>query len=208
MNFAEKRRFEKYVNDNRIAMLKLLRTGVGRPDCWKESNYRDMQDYLRDIRILGAREDSIAEAAEIFARITNRTLEVAAPPNDNGAARKLAEVIRDSSPVQRVIEGIDIRLDNDQNKHQHPTKPIGNRQKGGGNRFKAQCDAAWHIANTMVHMARWANDLGAMRVGDKQYHGQAVAVNNIHYEGFCLYANDTKYVLFHCYPSDSNALKL
>jgi hypothetical protein len=31
------------------------------------------------------------------------------------------------------------------------------------------CNAAWHRANTMVHMANWANGLGNKPEGDQSY---------------------------------------
>ena len=79
--------------------------------------------------------------------------------------------------------------------------------KGGGNRFVATCDAAWHQANTMVHMGNWALALPVV-LGQVAYHGQAIPVGGIHYEGFCLNAAGGRYVLFHCYPADGSALKL
>jgi len=100
-----------------------------------------------------------------------------------------------------------VQLDCDQLKHQHPTVPIGTRVKGGGNRFVVTCDEAWHRGNTMVHMAQWATKLGVMAVGEQTYHGQAVPVNEIHYEGFCLFARGQKYVSFHCYPANDSRLK-
>jgi hypothetical protein len=108
--------------------------------------------------------------------------------------------------VQRVLHGVDTRLDNDQLKHQPKAYPIGNRHKGGGNRFNDTADSAWHILTTLDYMADWAKKLVGMGQGEIRYHGQAIPVGGIHYEGYCLMATGAKYVIFHCYPSNTSAL--
>lgn len=184
----------------------LIKTGDGRPTAAKEANYLEIQSNLTGLGI-NNRSAEVVEAAGILAEVLGRAVEVQEPPNDNGAARKLAVLQGDSSTVQHNIAGVDVRLDIGQLKHQHPSHPIGTRHKGGGNRFNATCDAAWHQANSMAYMAGWANGLAGMVQGEQRFHGQATAVANVHYEGYCLLANGRKYVLFHCYPSDNSPLR-
>ena len=124
------------------------------------------------------------------------------------AALKKLKVLRDgSSGVTITQSGVEVHLDNDQLKHQHPDHPIGTRTVSGGNLFTTVATTAWHEANTLVHMADWAAGLAGMAEGDKREHGQARPVNDIHYEGFCLMAGGQKYVAFHCYPANGSALK-
>jgi hypothetical protein len=122
-------------------------------------------------------------------------------------AKELSAARGDSSGVKITHMGVEVHLDVDQKKHQHPTIPIGTRDKGGGNRFTTVADAAWHQANTMIHMAEWAA-AEEVEEGAKKYHGQAKPVDGIHYEGYVLNAGGKKYVFFHCYPNDSSDLKL
>lgn len=117
----------------------------------------------------------------------------------------------DATNVSLNRNDIDVFLDIDQLKHQPQQFPIGTRQVRGGNKFNpAQAgSAAWHIANTLVHMQDWAANLPELRIGEQQYHGQARPVKGIHYEGYCVKLPDgRKLVLFHCYPSDDSNLKL
>lgn len=184
----------------------LIKNGAGRSDSAKEANFVEIQENLLSLGI-NNRAPEVIEAADILGAVLGRTVEVQAPPNDNGAARKLAVLQRDSSTVQHIIAGVDVRLDEGQLKHQHPSLPIGSRHKGGGNRFDNTCDATWHQTVTMAHMAAWANGLGVMAVGQETYHGQFVPVMQVHYEGYCLFAGGQKYVLFHCYPSNDSPLR-
>ncbi|MDI1481755.1 hypothetical protein [Polyangium sp. y55x31] len=207
MNQQQKRTLTEYAKAHKVALLGSLRTGAGRGVEAKEANFNDVKDLLR-LQGCNITDADVADAVTILKAQLGRELEVQKPPADNGAARKKLQLDADSSAVKKTIKNIDVRLDNDQLKHQHPTKPIGTRQKAGGNRFKDTCDAEWHKDNTLKHMADWAVGLGAMAEGTQTYHGQAVPVNGIHYEGFCLMAGGQKYVLFHCYPSDDSDLKL
>jgi hypothetical protein len=185
----------------------LITTGAGRSVDVKEANYKEVQDNLLFLGI-NNRLAEVTETAGILAGILGRAVEIQAPPADNGASRKLVTLNNESSNVTSIINGVDVRLDNDQLKHQPPSAPIGTRHKGGGNRFNNTATAAWHLANTLPHMAAWANGLGPMNAGQVTFHGQAAPVAFVHYEGYCLMANGTKYVLFHCYPSNNSALKL
>lgn len=205
LNRGQKNALTNYFNLHRVRLLGSFRTGV-RGDDAKENNYIDLQQILLDCYCNNT-EAEVTEAAGIFEEVTKYELQIKKPPNDNGAARKLAALIADSSNVGAVLHGVDVRLDVGQLKHQHPNHPIGTRIKGGGNRFNATCDIAWHRATTIAHMAGWANGLGAMVEGQQTFHGQANAVNGIHYEGFCLMSGGRKYVSFHCYPADGSALK-
>ncbi len=184
-----------------------FKTGTGRGVAAKEANYQAIVDQLQDLK-MKTDENEVKAALRVLEKVLGRTVEVQKPPTDGGAARKLAELKRGSSNVTKVINGVDVRLDIDQLKHQHPKVRIGTRQKGGGNRFVQGCSADWHKANTMTYMAGWASGLPAMADGDKKYHGQAKPVNGIHYEGFCLKAGGKKFVIFHCYPANNSGLKL
>jgi hypothetical protein len=207
-SLANKNKIIAYYTPKKQSLLMgtLIVSGEGRPDSTKESNYIEIQKDLSSLG-LNNRKDDVTEAAGILAGILGRKLEVKEPPADNGAAAKLAALKSDSSDVQQVISNVDVRLDIDQLKHQHKDHPIGTRHKGGGNRFNNTVDANWHRNNSMMHMATWANGLAGMALGEQRYHGQANAVNNVHYEGYCLMAaGGKKYVAFHCYPSDGSPL--
>lgn len=207
MNQNQKTRFESHVRLKGTSLHNTLKTGAGRGLDAKQENYLEVVGLLQELQF-NTQETDVNEGATILKRVLGRELEVQKPPADNGAARKLATLLADSSGVSAVINGVTVQLDCDQLKHQHPTVRIGTREKGGGNRFVAACNAAWHQANTMAHMAQWANGLGVMAVGQQTFHGQMVPVGQIHYEGFCLFANGQKYVSFHCYPANGSPLKL
>lgn len=207
MNQTQKLRFRTYAAAQLNMLRNTLRTGANRGASAKEDNYREVVDLLQ-YHGFNTQAGDIIEAVAILKDVLQRELEVQAPLRDNGAARMLNDVNRDSSTARAVINGIDVRLDIDQLKHQHPTVPIGTRQKGGGNRFVKSCDENWHQANTMAHMAQWAQGIGAMSEGQRVFHGQATPVGDVHYEGFCLMSGGRKYVLFHCYPSNTSRLKL
>jgi hypothetical protein len=201
------KKINDYYTPKKLSLLAgtIIRNGSGRPDDIKESNYIEIQKDLTSLGI-NNKKDEVTEAAGILGTVLGRVVEVKEPPADNGAARSLKALKDDSSTVQALIQGIDVRLDVDQLKHQHKDNPIGTRHKGGGNRFSDACDADWHRQNTLPYMATWAVGLGVMQQGEKQYHGQATPVNNVHYEGYCLMANGQKYVAFHCYPSNNSPL--
>ena len=105
-----------------------------------------------------------------------------------------------------MLNQINVRLDTDQLKHQHPTCPIGDRTTGHGNTFVHTCTGAWHIANTLPHMAAWAAGVANLVEREKVMHGQGEPVDGIHYEGFCVMVKATIYVLFHCYPASGTGL--
>lgn len=208
LNQRDKKKVEDFYKGKKSEVLNgtLYKIGNGRTIEHKESNFVEIRNDLQALGLKNTRVE-IAEAASILSTIVgNRPVEIQEPPNDNGAARKLAVVQTGSSTVRHVIAGVDVRLDNDQLKHQDLKVPIGTRHKGGGNRFDSTCDATWHQTITMAHMAAWANNLGAMNQGDIIYHGQSVPVNQVHYEGYCLFDGVTKYVIFHCYPSNDSPL--
>lgn len=206
MNTKDKNRFKKRCEDNLAYLRNVVKTGEARGADAKEGNYRLVQDELNALA-LNNRKDDVVEAAGYMGEVLGRVVEVQEPPRDNGAAKSLQELKDASSVVQAIIGHVDVRLDNDQLKHQHQDNPIGTRIKGGGNRFNATCDAQWHIDTTLAHMAAWADGLRLVE-GQKVFHGQATPVDGIHYEGFCLLAGAVKYVLFHCYPSDASPLKM
>lgn len=207
LSLTNKNRIIAHYTPRRLALMNgtLISTGAGRPAMAKEGNFIEIQENLLGLGI-NNREDEVTQAAAILGAVLGRIVEVQAPPNDNGAARKLAALIADASDVRHVIAGVDVSLDIDQLKHQDLTVPIGKRRKGGGNRFVATCDATWHQTITMAHMAAWANLEINMEEGEQRFHGQIVAVMNVHYEGYCLLSGDQKYVLFHCYPSNLSPL--
>jgi len=226
LSLASQNKIRNFYGKNRALYLGgiLIKSGVGRSVEIKEANYLEISANLLYLKINNMKAD-IEEASRILGSVLGgsingqvlaRTVEVQAPPIDNGAARKLARVIGDTA-FQASLTGIgapvgvaiDVRLDNDQLKHQHPKVIIGTRKKGDGNRFiQTACTTAAHQTSTMQHMANWAQGLVGMVEGEQRYHGQTVPVNMIHYEGFCLLANGQKYVLFHCYPSHGSPLKL
>jgi hypothetical protein len=208
LNATKKRKIKDFYTGNKATLLlgTFIKSGAGRGDDVKDANFRHIKADLEELEVYSVAAD-VTEAAGILGEVLGRVVEVQEPPNDNGAARKLAQLIRDSSTVHHVIAGVDVRLDNDQLKHQHADNPIGTRHKGGGNRFDTTCDATWHQTVTMAYMAAWANGLGAMNPGDQVFHGQLVPVNNVHYEAFCLFAGGQKYVLYHCYPSNNSPLR-
>lgn len=208
MNVGQKAQYKTLVKSRIISLRNEIKSGAGRSSDGKEGNFRELYAILSELRF-NTQDGDLNDAATIVGvELGNRTVEWQRPPADNGAGRKLATMLGDASAVSHVIRGITVQLDCDQLKHQHPDNPIGTRVKGGGNRFVDTCDAAWHHQNTMDHMATWAAALGPMAAGQQTYHGQAVPVDGIHYEGYCLFANGQKYVSFHCYPSDASALKL
>ncbi len=202
------KKIKDYYTPKKASLLQgsLIKSGAGRSVEIKEANFQEIKDNLVALDVYSLAAD-VTEAAGILGEILGREVEVQAPPQDNGAARKLATLNKDASAVRHVIAGVDVCLDVDQLKHQHPSNPIGNRHKGGGNRFDATCDATWHQTVTMAYMATWANGLGVMNVGAQEFHGQLVPVMNVHYEAFCLYAEGQKHVLFHCYPSNDSPLR-
>lgn len=212
MNKEQKQRFANYISDNgaRIKSAPFLKTGENRSHVEKIANYREVQDLLRQYQPdINADKKTVLEGVNIISHVLGRVIEIEDPETDNSEATRkslisLEGLKRDSSNVTLLQNSVEVHLDIDQLKHQHPTKPIGTRQKGGGNRFKDICDADWHKKNTMVHMADWANSLSGMTTGEKRYHGQSRPENGIHYEGFCLMAGK-KYVLFHCYPANDNS---
>jgi hypothetical protein len=208
MNQGQKTRFKQYVATNSNRLLNSdLKTGEGRGSDAKENNYKIIVGILQELGLNTTKGD-VEEGASLVKQATGRHVEVKEPARDNGAAGKLTTLENGSSDVQEVINHINVRLDNDQLKHQHPHVPIGTRKKGGGNRFVQDCDAAWHRATTMQHMANWAGGLLGITEGQTMFHGQLIPVDDIHYEGFCLLAGGVKYVLFHCYPSDRSPLLL
>ena len=208
MNVSEKAQFKARMAPRVTSLRLTLKTGEGRGVEVQQANGREIMSLLSESRSR-TQDVDINDAAAILSDLLGRLkIEWVRPPAGVDDVRQLATMQADASEVRAAIAGVRVQLDRDQLKHQHPQVPIGTRAVGGGNRFKNTCDAAWHGANTMVHMANWANGLGAMTPGQRQFHGQAVAVDGIHYEGFCLFAGGAKHVSFHCYPADNSPLKL
>lgn len=118
--------------------------------------------------------------------------------------------MNDSSGVSLIQNGVEVHLDVDQLKHQPKQNPIGSRQTKSGNTFEPSNSGsiAWHKSNTLVYMAQWAASLRDIEEGQRIFHGQAKAVNQIHYEGFCTVLGGKKYVLFHCYPADGSNMNM
>jgi hypothetical protein len=208
MNDSQKKKFKELVIRRKQELLQLrIKVKINPSIEEKESNYRAIVECLQQLDYK-TQEADVRDGLTIFKEVLGRAdIEIQKPPPDTGAAQKLAALEAGSSEVKSVIAGVDVRLDNDQLKHQPQNASIGTRIKGGGNRFVGRCDAEWHRANTLVHMATWANGLHGMKDGEQRFHGQATPVNDIHYEGFYLLAGGKKYVLFHCYPADNSPLK-
>jgi hypothetical protein len=212
MNAKDKKDFDRYIAAHRVELLNGLKLGEGRPLPMQEENYGDLVHYLSEAGIKGATDRDVTEAAGMVSKLVGRPLETSRPPTDNGAARKLANLIRDSSTVQAVLQRVDVRLDIDQMKHQSMRSPIGTRNKGGGNRFVETCNAAWHRDTTMLFMARWANAQEPLAEGETRVQRQILAQTDplfegaIHFEGSCLKSGGTLYALFHCYPANNSPL--
>lgn len=211
MNQNQKQQYEKKIKDNIESVRNFIRLGDGRGVSGKEDNFKEIYEHLEALGI-PTNDTNMNEAAAITSKIfADRPVEIQRPPNDNTAKAviELTNIERGSTSVRLQVANVNVRLDSDQNKHQHPAKPIGTRSKTGGNRFIDTCDANWHVTRTLRHMAAWAGLLPVTPVGEKIYHGQAIPVDGIHYEGFCFFApNDQRIVLFHCYPANNTRLKL
>ncbi|CAN5697534.1 hypothetical protein BH10BAC3_BH10BAC3_03790 [soil metagenome] len=208
MNNDQQKRFKLYAATNKLELIQsAFKTGAGRSDADKESNYIEIHYILSKLGFKNTKAE-VEQGADLLMEAIGKHVEVKEPPKDNGAAGKLATLKQESTDVQAVINKVDVRLDIGQLKHQHPEVPIGTRKVGGGNRFVFDCNAEWHRNNTIAHMAAWANGIAGLAEGQTIYHGQFVPVNTIHYEGYCLMSGGTKYVLFHCYPNDNSPLKL
>lgn len=176
----------------------------------KEANYTYLRARLKEwVGSTAGTETDVKEAAAIVKALLPNKPEVSVKKVAEIDVKKLLEELQnDRSTVHAVLNGVNVALDIDQLKHQPSIYKIGSRLKGGGNKFKdSVASEAWHTANTMQHMADWANALAGLKEGEKVYHGQANAVNLIHYEGYCELLNGTKYVNFHCYPANDSPLK-
>ncbi len=209
LNKGQKSTFKAWAETNATLLKTSLSFGDNRPEEAKISNYNDIKHYLYESGINTNKLDDIQQAVEIIKTATGRdALEIQAAPTPVDSGRLLETALAGASDVMITYQGIDVYLDNDQNKHQPQDHPIGTRQVKKGNTFKTDyATPAWHRTNTLVHMGQWAQELGGMQEGQKTQHGQFRVVNEIHYEGFCLYAQGKKYVFFHCYPDDSSEMK-
>ena len=212
MNNSERQKLKTYVATHRVELLTHLYTGERRGPYQQIDNYDRVQACLQALNI-GTGRDNVEEAAGLVGTGLGRVVEVRYDEQAQqerkwaaGAKNAYDALIKGSTTVQAVINGVDVRLDNMQLKHQHPRVPIGDRQVKAGNQFVEQCDAAWHLANTLPHMAQWAAGLQNMKHGEKRQHGQSQPVDGIHYEGDCLMYKGQKYVLFHCYPANNSRL--
>lgn len=207
MNRTNRTKFEAFIRNNLNRIRFEITSGEGRSRDAREANYHAIYGYLQEAKI-DIKSGDVEEAAPIIGTALNRVVEVSRPPEDGGAERKLHALLRDSSGVTIDSAAVYVQLDNDQLKHQPPNAPIGTRQTHGGTKFGVFATADWHRNHTMVYMREWARELGEMREGQAIFHGQAQIVDDIHYEGFCLYAQDKKYVSFHCYPEPGSHLAL
>lgn len=153
----------------------------------------------------GVTKSNLAEIQEAL-----NALREESSSGEDKAEKMLSDAKGDMTDVKLEREGIEVYLDIDQLKHQPILYPIGSRQTKAGNTFKPPTygSKTWHRSNTLVHMADWADSLGVMAEGQREFHGQSTPVGSIHYEGYCLFANGKKYVLFHCYPANKTAMKL
>jgi hypothetical protein len=166
-----------------------------------ETNTVNKRDYVRDLKAASAIDD--ADVAFMWLHVTRYLAAVRVD-----AARALQDAKNGASDVTITQNGVEVWLDNDQLKHQPIGTPIGTRVTSGGNKFKSSnASKAWHQANTLPHMAQWAAGLGRMYEGESIMHGQGMPVNEIHYEGFCLFSGGKKYAFFHCYPAHGSSLK-
>lgn len=161
----------------------------------------------------GFKDDSLdrSKINDVIAYMENHEpYQLAPAPKGNKAESLLKDALGESSVVSIKIKDVEAHLDNGQLKHQPIKYKIGTRITKAGNTFKPDKygSPAWHRTTTLAYMAGWADRLGPMSEGEKIYHGQAKAVNGIHYEGYCLLVNGNKYVFFHCYPADGSKMKL
>jgi hypothetical protein len=174
----------------RLAALE-LRDGRGLKEARRWPAIRDVGGkYLltqKDLGDLDAALKELAQAGETERKLTE-------------ARQKLEDAKSDSSGVSITAEGIEVHLDTAQQKHQATGEKIGERVTGSGTRFNNKADEQWHRDNTLTHMLEWAQGL-KMTEGDVIYHGQTRPVNQVCYEGFCVFIDDVKYVSFHCYPA-------
>ena len=183
-----------------------LKTGEGRYEGAKESNYRWIENTLMLVNGKYSFAD-VTDAAKIFGtQLGGRPVEIQRPVLVDSAALRQRS-LRDATAVMITREDrkppIDVYLDTDQLKHQPPEHKIGTRVARGGTKFTVEeASPEWHCQNTLAYMAEWAHELGAMAEGQKVYFGQKQNVNGIHYEGYCLLAEGRKNVLFHCYPHE------
>lgn len=201
MNLSQRNSFKMHATTCLATLRFVIKFGTSQTKANKEHNYQEVKEVLDDV-IANCGEADVTEAASILTgpNFLARDFEIAKPPAVVNVQALLTALDSDSTAVRATINGANVRLDNDQLKHQHPSVPIGTRQTHGGNQFKAYCDSQWHIDNTLPVMATWAGTLLNMKNGQKIMHGQIKAVDGIHYEGFCQNVNGVKYVLFHCYP--------
>lgn len=127
------------------------------------------------------------------------------------AQRETLADVTDVTITKQVATGpytLDVYLDIDQLKHQPIGQKIGTRVTSAGNTFK-DASKDWHKGKTLVHMRDWAKGLPLGADGSKTYHGQATPVDEIHYEGYCLFVGTTnRIVSFHCYPANKSKMKL
>jgi len=198
----DQKALKTYANSNRSRILTspFLRTGIGRSYTQQEDNFREIQSFLKAIGVTTADDSRVKSATLIIEKEIGRTIEVLKPDPYNIVDNLIKIMKRDETDVELIKHEVKVNLDIDQLKHQHPRVPIGTRKKGGGTRFVESCDKDWHIANTLDHMADWANGLD-MKIGEQIFHGQTIPVEGICYEGFCLMDKEgAKHVLFHCYP--------
>lgn len=203
----DKKELKKYAKKTTQAASGVL-VGAGKSAQDKQKNFLTIKKILSDLGASNTKDHVPLAAAELRSAWKCGVIETQAVDKAIDAAALKLVIDNESSDVTATIGGIDVRLDNDQLKHQPPGTPIGTRITAGGNCFKTTCDGTWHTGLTLVHMSNWAAKEVGMVEGEKRYHGQLKPVDNIHYEGFVQLLNGTKYVLFHCYPGDKSKFLL
>jgi hypothetical protein len=188
----------------------------------RQENFLRLKSWLREVVWPGANADDVewlvnwVNSDECIPRKKKR-MSLAFIDKEIDWAKVYLEKIDNDQAYRKLIDGIEVQLDKDQLKHQPKESPIGDREKGGGEKFadKKKPDGsvidrsskAWHEKNTMKYMADWANTLGEIPKFQPVYTKQAERHQlagydaPICFEGFCMRIGDKKYVSFHCYPN-------
>lgn len=204
LSSSDKKSLKKYAGKTGLSDSGIM-PGAGKPSADKQKNFLTVKKILSDIGASNTVDHVPLAAVELQKQWKCAVIETEEVDKVIDAAKLKKTLDAESSAVKATIGGVDVRLDNDQLKHQPPGTPIGTRQTHGGNRFKSTCDGAWHKGVTLVHMSNWASKEKNMTEGERRFHGQATPVDNIHYEGFVQLLDGKKIVLFHCYPGDKSS---
>lgn len=206
MNKSDTTKFNRFITSNEARIGREIERGAERTLKAKQDNYQFIRGYLQEAKIKSKKGD-VQQAAEMIGQKLGAPVEIEQTRDDGGPARQLQTMLGDSSGVTIDSPAVYVQLDNDQLKHQPQNAPIGTRHASGGTKFGKFATEDWHLSNTLPVMREWADGLRDMQNGDRREHGQKQAVDDIHYEGFCLMVDDKKYVSFHCYPSRGSRLE-